>query len=200
MLAELGRELRVARIGSGMRQSDVARSVGASASHVSRVELGRVRRMSIARLTRHAAAVGLRPSIRLYPLARRLLDQPQIALLDRFRRRLHPSWTWRTEVPMPIHSDLRSGDCVIGIQGCLVLVEAFTRLANWQAQTASSARKARDLGATRLIVLLAATHANRRALAEADPIRDGSFPIGTKAALAALGAGRDPGGDAIVVL
>ena len=86
------------------------------------------------------------------------------------------------------------------IELCRVLVEAFTRLSNWQAQTANAARKARDLGANRLIILVADTHANRRALAEADAIRDGSFPIRTRAALAALGAGTDPGGDAIVVL
>lgn len=183
-----------------MRQVDVGRAIGASGSAVSRVELGRVRSLSVVRLARHAAAVGLKPTIRMYPLVRRLLDQPQVALLERFRARLHPTWTWRTEVPMPLPGDLRSGDCVIEIPQCRVLVEAFTRLSNWQAQTANAARKARDLGANRLIILVADTHANRRALAEADAIRDGSFPIRTRAALAALGAGTDPGGDAIVVL
>ncbi len=152
-------------------------------------------------LCRHAAAVGLRPSVKLYPAGRRLLDRPQIELLARFRRRLDPDWTWETEVPMPRSEDLRSGDCRIGVPGCSILVEAYTLLSDWQSQTAAAARKKRDLGADRLIILLAATHANRAAAAEAAAIAiDGSFPLRTKACLAALAEGRDPGGDAIVFL
>ena len=77
---------------------------------------------------------------------------------------------------MPIISDLRSGDCRITIPGCSVLVEAYTRMSDWQAQSAAAARKKRDLNATRLILLLAATHANRQAAAEAGAISHGSSP------------------------
>ena len=200
ILADVARELRLARISGGMRQTDVARAVGASTSHISRIELARVPYLTIPRLTRHAAAVGLKASVKLYPLGRRLLDGPQIELLGRFRRRIHPSWTWQTEVPVPLPGDLRSGDCLIGVPGCSVLVEAYTRLADWQAQTAAAGRKRRDLNADRLVILIAATHANRRALAEAAPVSRASFPMRTKATLVALGAGRDPGADAIVIL
>lgn len=200
ILTDVGRELRLARISSGMRQADVARLVGTSKSQVCRVEHAQVARVSVATITRHAAAVGLRPSVKLWPTGRRLLDKPQLELLARFRARLHPSWSWSTEVPMPRSGDLRSGDCVIAVPACRVLVEAYTRLSDWQAQTAAAARKKRDLPAERLVLLVAATHANRRAAAEAAAVSDGSFPLGTKATLAALADGRDPGADAIVFL
>ena len=49
-------------------------------------------------------------------------------------------------------------------------------------------------------LFIAATHANRRALAEAEAISSGSFPMRTKAALSALATGSDPGADCLVVL
>lgn len=197
---DIGRELRLARLTAGMRQADVARLLGTSRSRVCRVEGGRVRTLNVEALARHAAVVGLKPYLKLLPLGRRLLDKPQVELLARFRARLHESWSWETEVPMPIPTDLRSGDCRITIPGCSILVEAFTRFSDHQRQTANAARKKRDLGTDRLVLLLAATHANRQAVAEAGPVAHGSFPLGTKEALAALSAGRDPVGDAIVFL
>ena len=197
---EIGRELRVARRSAGMRQLDVARLAGTSTSQVCRIEHGQLRSLGIESVARHGAAVGLKPWMRLYPLGRRLLDGPQINLLARFRARLHESWTWQTEIPMPIAGDLRSADCRITAHGCSILVEAHTRFTDWQSQSAAAARKKRDLGATRLVLLIAATHANGRALAEADAVADGSFPLRTRAALGALAIGRDPGADAIVFL
>lgn len=183
-----------------MRQVDVARGIGSSTSQICRVEHGKASKLTVDALTRHAAAVGLKPWLKLFPLGRRLLDAPQLDLLARFRARLHPAWTWETEVPMPIAADLRSADCRITIPGCSILVEAYTRLSDWQAQSAAAARKKRDLGADRLILLVAATHANRDAAAGAARVSDGSFPLRTKTVFAALAAGRDPGADAIAFI
>lgn len=200
ILVDVGRELRLARHTAGLRQVDVARRVGTSKSRICRVEHAGVATLSIAAITHHAAALGLKPSVKLWPVGRRLLDAPQLELLARLRARLHPSWSWQTEVPMPIPGDLRSADCLITVPGCRVLVEAFTRLSDWQAQTAGAARKKRDLGADRLVLVLAATHANRRAAAEAAAVGSGSFPTATRSTLLALSEGRDPGADAIVLL
>lgn len=197
---DVGRELRLARISAGLRQRDVADAIGTSKSRICRVEHGRIRRLSLMSLSMHAAAVGLRPRVKLYPLAGRLLDKPQLELLSRFRARLHEAWSWETEVPMPIPGDLRSGDCRVSIPGCAVLVEAHTRFSDYQAQTARALRKKRDLEANRLVLLVAATHANRVAVSEAAAIAGGSFPLRTRATMSALGAGRDPGADAIVLL
>src|SRR3712207_8593779 len=46
------------------------------------------------------------------------------------------------------------------------LVEAYTRMADFQAQTRAASMKKRDLAADRLVILLAATHANRRSIRE----------------------------------
>jgi transcriptional regulator with XRE-family HTH domain len=198
--ADMGRELRLARRTSDMRQRDVARIIGTSSSRVCRVEHGRIATLNLEDLARHAAAVGLKPYVKLFPLGRRLLDKPQIELLGRLRGRLHPTWSWATEVPIPREGDLRSCDCIIGIRDCTVLVEAFTRFADYQAQTASAARKKRDVGADRLILLVSATHANRKAVTEAAVVAAGSFSLSTKAVLRALSEGRDPATDAIVFL
>jgi transcriptional regulator with XRE-family HTH domain len=197
---DMGRELRLARRTSGMRQSDVARLLHTSQSRVCRVEHGRVATLNLEDLARHAAAVGLKPSFKLYPLGRRLLDKPQLELLARFRTRLHSSWLWATEVPIPRAGDLRSCDCIIRTAECVVLVEAFTAFVDFQAQSASAMRKKRDFGADRLVLLVAATHANRRALAEARAVATSGFSLSTKAVLSALAEGRDPGTDAIVLL
>jgi hypothetical protein len=59
--------------------------------------------------------------------------------------------------------------------------------------------KKRDLGADRLILLVADTPNNRRVL-ELHPELHEPFPVGTRKCLAALGRGEDPGGDCLVFL
>jgi transcriptional regulator with XRE-family HTH domain len=200
LLSDIARELRLARTTSGMRQADVARALGTSKSRICRVEHARVAGLSIRAVAMHGAAVGLKLSVRLYPLGRRLLDRPQLELLARFRTRIHETWTWETEVPMPIARDLRSTDCRITVDGCSIAVEAITRLADFQAQTRAATLKKRDVAADRLILLVAATHANRRALAEASGVIGASFSMGSRAVFRALADGHDPGADAILLL
>lgn len=197
---ELGRELRLARIAAGRSQAQVAATLGVSQAWVSIVERGRARSLTLDHLARHAATVALRPWTRLFPDGRLLHDEPQLALLQRLRHRLHRVWTWELEVPMPTARDLRAADCRITIPGCSILVEAITRFADAQAQSRAAQRKRRDLGCDRLIVLLAATGSNRRALRAAGPAFAAAFPMSPRATLRALADGRDPGADAILFL
>ena len=88
---------------------------------------------------------------------------------------------------------IESGNLAIGI-------EAISRLRDVQAQLRAIELKREAAGAQRLVLLVADTHANRRAIRDAGPLIRGAFTVGTRAALAALAAGRDPGGDALVVL
>lgn len=199
-LTELGRELRVARLMGGRRQRDVARLVGTSVARISRLERGLVRTVSHRQLTLTAAAVGLKLYMRTYPGSRRVLDQPQLLLLAELRRRSHPAWRWETEVPMPIPGDLRAADARATVPGCTITFELWTRLADVQAQTRAALLKARDLHADRSVIVIAATRANRHALRAADPAGLASFPLGTRAVLRALAAGRDLGGNGIVLL
>jgi transcriptional regulator with XRE-family HTH domain len=196
---ETGRELRLARLTAGLTQAQVARALGVSQSAVSRVERGR-QPAALPYYARHAAAVGTRLWARVFPDGRRLLDAPQLGLLGRFRARIHGDWTWELEVPVPTEGDLRAGDCRITIPGCSILVEAITRLADAQAQVRAAQRKRRDLHCDRLIIALADTGANRRALRDAGPAFAAAFPISPRAALRALRDGRDPGADALILL
>jgi transcriptional regulator with XRE-family HTH domain len=195
-----GRELRVARIIGGQTQKQVATTLHTSNTHVSRVEHGLIRGLTMAQLHRHAAAVGLKPYVNLYPLVARPLDRAQLLLFDRFRSRIAAAWNVTLEATIPIRGDLRAADAVLAIAGCRCVVEIITRLADFQAQLRSGRRKARDLGADRLILVVAATPTNRRAIRDAGRAVDDAFPVRTKQALRSLAAGADPGGDALILL
>ena len=197
---EIVRELRVARLTGGLRQRDVARAMGISTASVCRIERGDVARVSLRVLARFAGAVGLVLWVRAYPGGRRFLDAPQLSLFGRFRRAAHPSWGWETEVPMPIAGDLRAADVRGRIPGCVVMVELVTRIVDFQAQSRSALLKKRDLRADRLVLVAAATKANRHAVAELEDVLAASFPLGTRAVMAALREGRDPGADGLVLL
>jgi hypothetical protein len=79
-------------------------------------------------------------------------------------------------------------------------VEAYSRLRDVQAQVRAAQLKREAGGVQRLVLLVAATHANRRALAGVAPLLLAAFPVPARAALRALGAGEDPGGDALILL
>jgi transcriptional regulator with XRE-family HTH domain len=200
LLRDIGRELRVARIVGGKTLAEVARLIGKSASWVSRVERGRIAAIRMTDLTRHAAAVGLKPWIRLFPLGPRILDAPQLALLQRFLERIGHAWGIALEVPVGIAGDMRAADALLTNGSCRCMVEVITRLADFQAQLRSLRRKQRDLGADRLILVLLASTTNRGVLAEIGPAVANEFPVGTREALKRLAEGVDPGGDCLVLL
>ena len=100
---------------------------------------------------------------------------------------------------MPIEGDRRSADAVIGLEALEAMVEAETHLDDIQALERGIAAKQRDLGVGRVILLVADTRHNR-AVIEGVPELRRRFPIGTRACLFALAAGRDPGGDGLVIL
>lgn len=200
ILRDLGRELRLARILAGATQSQVGRHIGRSASYVSRVERGRIVGAKLPMLVAHAAAVGLKPWVRLFPARTRPMDAPQLDVFARLRARISPAWRVELEVPVAIPGDLRAADVILSAPGCRILVEIITRLADFQAQVRAARLKHRDLRTDRLIVVVAATTTNRRVLREIGPAANEAFPLATRPALEALAAGRDPGADAIVLL
>jgi len=199
LLHAIGDDLREARLSAGLNQADVARMLGTTRRRLGRIENGRVRVVPLADLATHAGIVGLHLHAKLYPAGPPLRDKAQLALLDRFQRRLSPVWHIRLEEPIPLPGDLRAWDMVLRRGSVTMGVEAITRLRDVQAQVRAARLKEKDTGTTRLVLLVAATHANRRALAAAGPL-SAAFPLTTRGALAALGAGTDPGDDAIVLL
>jgi hypothetical protein len=80
-----------------------------------------------------------------------------------------------------------------------VLIEAETRIDDVQALERRISAKQRDLKLGRVILLVSDTRHNREVVAQIPTLRS-RFPVSTRACLAALRQGRDPGGDAIVFL
>jgi transcriptional regulator with XRE-family HTH domain len=200
LLLDAGDELREARLCAGLRQLDVAVALGTSRARISYIESGQLRTVPILDIARHAGVVGLRLHARFYPAGPPIRDQAQVALLERFRRRLAPEWRIRLEAPLPIQGDQRAWDMLVWNGDVAIGVEAISRLRDVQAQLRAAQLKRREANVLRLVFLIAATHANRRALAGAEALMAANFHAGTRVGMTALANGHDPGGDALVLL
>jgi hypothetical protein len=168
-----------------------------------RFEHGELDRVSLGDVGAWCAVVGLDLSIRTYPAGDPIRDRAQLALLERLRARLHPSLRWRTEVPLPIEGDLRAWDAEIrgrDPRPWRTRVEAETRIADSQALERKLALRLRDDPDGHVILLVADTRANRRALAILSSSLRDIFPLDTRHILAALGAGREPPGSGIAIM
>jgi len=183
-----------------MTQKHVGQLVGRSASRISRIEGGLVPRVSVAELMLIAAAVGLKLYVSVFASGRRPLDAPQLELLRAFNSRIHDSWKRELEKVMPKEGDLRAIDELISNESGSCAVEAITRFAEVQGHLRPARAKQRDIGATRLILVVKGSRANRRIIGEAADLLRQEFPIGTRDALAALAVGRDPGADCLILL
>jgi transcriptional regulator with XRE-family HTH domain len=192
-------EIAQARRGAGLSRGEVGRACGLSRSTLARVESGLRRVTTLAELACIGAVVGLEVRLRAYPAGDAIRDAGQARLLGRLRVRLNPALPWSTEVPLPITGDLRAWDAVIRSAGWRIGVEAETALDDIQAVERRLALKQRDGDVDHVILLIADTRRNRRALAAA-PASFAGLPLRTREVLAAFRDGRDPGQSGIVVL
>ena len=199
-LAEALRDFRNARLERSLTQATIGRALGRSDAWVSWTESGGNTTLAIQDLAAMLACVGLRLSLRAYPDGGGLRDRAQLELLAAFRQLVGPHWAWATEVPIPIPGDLRAWDVGLTASGCRIGVDAETRIHDAQAVDRRVMLKLRDSGLDRAIILVAATRTNRDVLRQLNGAIAANFPIPSRAALAALRAGRDPGGNAIVML
>lgn len=192
-------ELRDARLAHGLTQAEVAGALGVSRSYVSRIERRALRTSSLKAVARHAVVVGLRMSVKLYPVGGALRDVAQARYIARFVDRIGHAWRVRLEMPVPLPGDLRAVDVVLE-GACVIAVEVVTRLRDLQAILRAAQLKQRDIGAARLIIVVAGTHANRTVLDQARATLLATFDLDTRRTMAKLAAGEDPGRDAIVVI
>jgi hypothetical protein len=198
---ELADELRRARTSAGMTLTESGRPLGWSRQKASRVEGPRIGSARLDELVRYGSVLGLRLHIRAYPIAAPLRDVAQLAVTQRFRGRLGGSWHVTLEAPLDIPGDLRAFDLVLRKVDARVFVEVVTRLTDAQAQLRALQLKHRDGGrAGSLVVVVAESKRNREALRLIRPMLSDNFPIPSRIAWEALTAGRDPGGNAIVVV
>lgn len=87
------------------------------------------------------------------------------------------------------------------LPGCIDAIEAESRLGDLQATERRTLLKHRDDSTIgHMFLLVAATRANRRALALGREGLRGNFPLDTREALASLGRGRCPGANGLLVL
>ena len=171
-LVSVGVDIRSARLMAGKTLREVGRAAGMSYSQVGRLERALLPNVTIVQLAKVGSVVGLDVRLRTYPGPVQLRDAGQIALLDRLRRRLAPTLTMRTEVPIPVEGDLRAWDAVIAAfepAAEPLHAEAETRLYDAQAQLRRIALKARDTGVEAVLLVLADTPRNRAAVHAAGP-------------------------------
>ena len=187
------------RLAAGLSTRQLGAMAGISHTQVRRIESGVAPHVDLELLCRIASALGGELSAGVHPIGSPVRDKAHVALLERFAARLGPTITWQTEVPIPLPGDLRSADGVAGGQDFDAIVEAETRLSDVQAAERRLRAKQRDLGTTRAILLVADTRHHRDVIAGIPELRR-QFPVGTRACLAALRAGRDPGADCLVIL
>lgn len=201
-LAAVGADIRTARLSSGLSLRSVGRACAMSYSQVGRIERAVLRSVSVIQLGRVGAVVGLDVRIRAYPGPAPIRDVAQVSALGRFRKLLHPGLKLRLEVPIPIERDQRTWDGVVsGLvdgPGGAIPVECETRLHDLQGQLRRIQLKCRDGRAGEVLLVVVGTRPNRTVVREAWPLLGDLFPITGRRALAALRAGRHPGGSAII--
>ena len=191
-------ELDRARRGSGLSIGDVAWACGMSRSATSRALAGS-RPTQLREYSAMGAAVGLDVRLRAFPAGDPIRDAGQQRLLERLRSRIHPALVWRTEVNLRIHGDLRAWDATVTGPGWVLPVEAETVLDDIQALERRLNGKQRDDGADNVLLLIADTRRNRRAL-EVAPAALLGLGRDARVILRALGEGRNPETSAIVLL
>lgn len=197
---QLGAEIRLTRRGAGVSIRVAALSVGLSETTFGRIERGRLRHVSVDQLALASAAIGLRLTCRAYPDGDPVRDEAHTRLLQRFRDALPPRTSWRPEVPLPLAGDQRAWDAQAVFDRTVVGIEAEMRLFDLQALDRRIGLKRRDGGIAIVILLVADTHGNRRHLDEHREVLRPSFPLDSRAILAAVRAGIPPKASGIVVL
>lgn len=181
----------------GLSQATVALAAGMTQAQVSRIERGLYPGVTIDALARLAAALGLDLSIKTYPGGQPMREKAHIALLERFRKAVGSGWEWAAEVPLPIAGDKRAWDRVMRRGDLVIGVEAETRPTDMQELARRVALKKRDGGVDRVILVLTDSAWCRKIVRLND--LQSAFPIPGKVALKALAAGRDPGGDSVIL-
>jgi len=123
-----------------------------------------------------------------------------MALLARFRSRLHRTLGWGLEVPLPRPGDQRAWDALVTGPGWRLGVEAETAPRDGQALARRLELKRRDGDVQGVILAVPNTRRTRIFLRETGTLIADNFPVTGERALELLGAGVSPGGSAIVVV
>lgn len=204
-LVRLGGEFRLARHGAGLSLAAVGAEVELSRSHVARIERAQVANVGMRHLVRIGTVLGLDVRVRAYPGGDPLRDAGQVRLATRFRGRVHDGVRIRSERLLPGVGDGRAWDLWLdgwpsgdGRHG--VPAELETRIGDYQALLRRLHRKMRDGDVPAVLLIVADTPGNRRAVDAAGPQVAADFPVSARSALASLAAGERPAGSALIFI
>ncbi len=195
----IGRELRHRRRTLGISQAKLGSATGLSQAEIARIEAGAAPWLSVTNASSLLATLGLRLWAKVYSSGPPVRDAGHLRLLAEFEARLHPRIECRREWPIPDDRDGRALDLLLTGLPMPVGVEAETVLTDLQELERELNRKQVDTGLERLILLARGSRRNREIVRGAHALRR-AFPRSTRATLAALAAGRDPGANGIVLL
>jgi transcriptional regulator with XRE-family HTH domain len=198
-LVTIGSEVRTARRVLGASQDAVGVACGLSGAEIGRIERAQAPWLSVENACRVFAAVGLDLSVRGFAAAGLIRDSIHDQLLTKLETMIGPVFRPRREWPIPIPGDPRAIDLVLYGLARLIAVEAETFLDDLQNLQRRLELKRRDSGIERMILLIRDTERNRDIVRSSTSLR-AAFPLGTRAVLSALRAGRDPGANGIVFL
>jgi|SRR6185437_10489454 len=166
---QIGEEILERRLALGHSQDHVATASHMSRVRVRRIETGAATNLRLEELSRVCAALGLSPSIRLYPAGPPIRDAAHASRLGAFLRLAAQPLTHRVEVPLPpMHErpEQRAWDAVLFGRGARTAVELEMRLRGVQALLRRVDLKRRDDPTERFLLLVADTRHNRRVRAE----------------------------------
>lgn len=195
----IGAEVLSARRMAGVSQDKLGTAAGLSGSEVGRIERGEAPWLTVVQASRLLKAVGLDLSAKAYPGGPPIRDAGHLRLLADFEARLPPELRCIREWPIPNDRDKRAIDILVGGLPLRTGVEGETNLHDLQALERDINGKRRDARLDRMVLLVRDSRRNRDILRTSDVLRR-SFPLDTRGVMAALGRGRDPGADGIVVL
>jgi transcriptional regulator with XRE-family HTH domain len=165
LAAAFGRELRIARMNTGLSQVRLAALAGVSQTEVSKAERGRSD-ISLEARCRLAAACGHELGWRLHPVATvRLRDSGQMSLAQAIVAAAHPSWQARLEVPIG-PGNPRAADLLLVGPKEIIHIEIERALVDFQAQLRSAHLKREALAANearpiRLVIAVPDTRSSR---------------------------------------
>jgi transcriptional regulator with XRE-family HTH domain len=195
----VGRVVREVRIRRGWRQRDLATAASVSQSLISRIELGRLKHVSLERLRMVGAALDIAISIDAWWRAGeldRLVDRGHASLIEYVIGQLHElGWQTRVEVTFNHFGERGSADIVAwhATTRTLLLIEVKTQFGDVQATVSTFERKVRilpevlareegwDATAVGRLLVIADTHANRSVVREHRRIFDSIWPERTAA-------------------
>ncbi len=191
----MGRAVRLLRHRRGWRQIDLAREADVSRSTVSRLESGRVERLTVAAARSVIDALGGRLDMRLLWRGGeldRLVDRRHAAMAEAVAERLRAAgWTVAAEATFSVYGERGSVDILGWRPGpdAVLVVELKTELTDLQALIAGVDRKrrlapliARERGWTPATVVgtwvvALDTRSNRRRLAAYNSLLRSAFPV-----------------------